>query len=315
MKIRTIKPSFWSSATIAAVPRDARLVFIGLWNEADDEGRLLGSPKRLAGVLFEHDEDVDAKTMTAWLTQLEAARLVQRYEVKGVAYLVIPGFSEHQKIDRRFPSRLPAPPDAAGESLRLLAANSASPAATSEGLAAKTPLEVELEVELEVGTAVQPRRPAHAPVDPTSADAAPSSPPSGALGRGHRRFASRLPHEMALWRETPEELLAAPDPDNEARSFAARLAERYPALDNHRGRPSVLDRLKAKWPAFEKKFWSHGPSSAFPALVDWIGEGYDRHRRDWERDGGVDPASLASPAAPMQRLRPVDDADDEAGVA
>ncbi len=110
MRIRTIKPEFWSSAKAAKVPREARLLFIGLWNLADDDGRLLGSPKKVAGALFEHDEDVDGRTVDAWLAQLEGARLIVRYDVKGTAYIAVSGFHEHQRIDKRWASRLPPPP-------------------------------------------------------------------------------------------------------------------------------------------------------------------------------------------------------------
>ncbi len=38
-RIRTTKPEFWSSAQIIELSRDARLLFIGMWNFCDDNGR------------------------------------------------------------------------------------------------------------------------------------------------------------------------------------------------------------------------------------------------------------------------------------
>lgn len=143
---------------------------------------------------------------------------------------------------------------------------------------------------------------------------------STAAGSGRRRFASRLPHEMDQWRETPEELLAAPDPRDGSRSFAEGLAADFPAYDGLRGRPTVLSLMQAKFPAFENKFFSHGPASAFPALIGWIGEGYGRKLFEWEKDGNVDVAALRRSiggmvGAPMPstgpRPRPVDDDDDD----
>jgi hypothetical protein len=61
MRIRTIKPEFWKSEHLADLPPFARLLFIGLWNCADREGRLEDRPKRLKAELFPYDDvDVDA---------------------------------------------------------------------------------------------------------------------------------------------------------------------------------------------------------------------------------------------------------------
>ena len=37
-RIRTIKPQFWDDLKIGRLSRDARLLYIGLWNFADDLG-------------------------------------------------------------------------------------------------------------------------------------------------------------------------------------------------------------------------------------------------------------------------------------
>jgi hypothetical protein len=109
-RIRTIKPEFWGSAKAAKVSRDARLLFLGLLNEADDEGRALASARSIGGSLFPHDEDFSDGDVRRCLDELEAARFVQTYEVDGVKYLHVVGFTEHQKISHPSPSRLPAPP-------------------------------------------------------------------------------------------------------------------------------------------------------------------------------------------------------------
>lgn len=162
------------------------------------------------------------------------------------------------------------------------------------------------------------------PAAPAQAGASsPSSPtgspkPSGGPPQQRRRFGTRLPHEMELWRDTPEALLDAPDPEMPQVSLSARLATMYPALDGRRGRPTVLSVVKAKFPAFETKFFAHGPASAFPALVTWVGEGYRQHLFSFEKDGNVDPESLRQSrdartgSAPVTaRARPVDDPDDD----
>ena len=109
-RIRTVKPSFWSHHKTARVSRDARLLFLGLLNEADDEGRLDGSAKRIAGIVFPHDSDVTARKVDKWLSELALVGLAVPYEACGHWYLVLPGFTEHQVVNRPTPSTLPAPP-------------------------------------------------------------------------------------------------------------------------------------------------------------------------------------------------------------
>lgn len=108
-RIRTIKPEFWGHTKVARVSRDARLLFLGLLNEADDDGKLLGSTKRLAGVVFPYDDDVTPKRITKWLDELESVCLILRYEVGGSPYILLPGFTDHQKISHPTASRLPNP--------------------------------------------------------------------------------------------------------------------------------------------------------------------------------------------------------------
>ena len=115
-RIRTVKPEFWQSPQAARCSRDARLCFIGLLNECDDEGRMRWAPKRLAGVLFPSDDDVGVAQITAWVGELEAAKdddghgLVARYAVGADEFLCVPKFLRHQRISKPQVSTLPPPP-------------------------------------------------------------------------------------------------------------------------------------------------------------------------------------------------------------
>lgn len=108
-RIRTVKPEFWKSPKAARVSRDARLLFLGLLTEADDEGRLLASPKLLAGALFPHDDDATPKRVERWFGELVVEGMVESYEVEGVLFAFVVGFSEHQRISHPTASRHPAP--------------------------------------------------------------------------------------------------------------------------------------------------------------------------------------------------------------
>ncbi len=106
-RIRTIKPEFWGSPKTAKVSRDARLLFLGLLNESDDEGRQLGSARRIAGQVFPNDTDISTDLVDKWLEELEGAEFIRRYVVENVPYVLVIGFTEHQKVSHPSPSRLP----------------------------------------------------------------------------------------------------------------------------------------------------------------------------------------------------------------
>ena len=108
-RIRTIKPEFAHSESMGNVSRDARLLFVLLWSQSDDEGKQRGSPRLLKGVLFPYD-DVSAGEIETWLAELVRENCIERYEVDGAHYLRIAKWREHQKIDRPAASKFPDPP-------------------------------------------------------------------------------------------------------------------------------------------------------------------------------------------------------------
>lgn len=99
-RIRSIKPEFFTSETLASVSRDSRLLFIGLWPIADDYGCLLDIPRRILGDVFPHDKDMTDAQIDAMLSALAAAGLIVRHRLKKMAIIVVCGWDEHQKVDR-----------------------------------------------------------------------------------------------------------------------------------------------------------------------------------------------------------------------
>lgn len=94
MRIRTIKPSFWTNDEIAELEPLTRLLFIGLWALADVRGRLEDRPKRIkAAVLPYDDHDIDAA-----LDTLEKAGFLIRYDTGDVSVIQVLNFEKHQRI-------------------------------------------------------------------------------------------------------------------------------------------------------------------------------------------------------------------------
>ena len=95
-RIRTIKPEFWTDDKLTECSLSARLLFIGTWNFADDEGNLDRSAKQIKARVFPVD-DIDCEPL---LRELIAQGLLTEYSVNGKVYLHIQGFKKHQVINR-----------------------------------------------------------------------------------------------------------------------------------------------------------------------------------------------------------------------
>ena len=106
-RIRSIKPGFFTDDFIAELEPIERLFFIGLFTQADRNGRLEDRHRRLKAQILPFD-DVDADEI---LTRLNAhsERFIIRYEIDGKRYIQIRTFELHQKPHHKEPdSVLPA---------------------------------------------------------------------------------------------------------------------------------------------------------------------------------------------------------------
>jgi hypothetical protein len=117
-RIRSVKPEYWDDRKLAKrASRDARLLYIALWNLADEWGRLNGDPQWIKGQVFSYDDDLNADSVAKLLEELENPALgaVIAYEVDGDPYLFLPKLGKHQRLEpEKVKSRLPAPPDPDG---------------------------------------------------------------------------------------------------------------------------------------------------------------------------------------------------------
>lgn len=102
-RIRTIKPEFFTSDDICSLSALARLLYVGLWCEADRAGRLVWMPR----VFKRRYLPDDACDIDSLADELLKRGLVELYG-EGLAH--IPTFSRHQHVNpREASSKLPAP--------------------------------------------------------------------------------------------------------------------------------------------------------------------------------------------------------------
>ncbi|MFE7017641.1 hypothetical protein ACFVAQ_45530 [Streptomyces sp. NPDC057651] len=107
-RIRTIKPEFFTSLTVADLTPEQRLTFIGLWTHCDDEGRAVDDARLIKAAVWPLD-DRTAADVEADLAALTESSLITRYTLNRRPFLAVTGWREHQRINRPSPSRLPAP--------------------------------------------------------------------------------------------------------------------------------------------------------------------------------------------------------------
>ena len=107
-RIRTIKPQFWEDEKISRLTIPARLLFIGCWNWADDEGALIWKAEFLRSRIFTYD-DLTLDQLREWQGEFIKENLVFAYNRGEDSFAVILNFNRHQLINRANPSKLPSP--------------------------------------------------------------------------------------------------------------------------------------------------------------------------------------------------------------
>ena len=116
-RMRVLKPELPGHEKLAKVSRDARLLFVWIITDCDDQGRFMASPKRLAGALFPYDDDVEASDVDRWLVELRSVGLVETWEFDGGKFGCLPAWKKHQNPSHPSPSRIPDPVTSENESL------------------------------------------------------------------------------------------------------------------------------------------------------------------------------------------------------
>lgn len=92
-RIRSVHPGLWTDEAFVSCSMTARLLFIGLWNEADDKGVFEWKPITLKMRIL----PVDNVDVAAHLEELRAANMVANYEFQGRHYGAIRNFRKFQR--------------------------------------------------------------------------------------------------------------------------------------------------------------------------------------------------------------------------
>lgn len=93
-KIRGVKPDLWTDEGFVELSPFARLLWIGLWNYACDNGHLIDKSKQIKMRILPTD-DVNCAEL---LREIESQGLIERAD----GWITIPNLTRHQKVDRRY---------------------------------------------------------------------------------------------------------------------------------------------------------------------------------------------------------------------
>lgn len=93
-KIRGFKPDLWTDDDFVEVSAFARLLWLGMWNFACDNGHLQDKSKQIKGRVLPMD-DVNCAEL---LREIEAQGLIQRAD----GWITIPNLTHHQKPHKRW---------------------------------------------------------------------------------------------------------------------------------------------------------------------------------------------------------------------
>ena len=107
MRMRWLKPEFFSDPVVGTWPEVAQVTYLGLWCAADDSGKFAWVLPTLYGSILPFRS---LKRFRFALEIIENAEKVKRYTVDGREYGCIPTFVLHQRFSTPARSRLPPPP-------------------------------------------------------------------------------------------------------------------------------------------------------------------------------------------------------------
>ena len=104
---RMVDPGIWQSEDFGKLSNLAKIVFIGLFSLADDEGRGRCNPVYLKSTLFPYNEDMRSADIEKALFEISSNMSVVFYSCDGNNYYSLLSWDTFQKIDKPTNSKIP----------------------------------------------------------------------------------------------------------------------------------------------------------------------------------------------------------------
>ncbi len=106
---RMIDPGIWTSSSFMSLTDRQQLLFIGLFSNADDYGKITGDTVSLKALIFPNKSPAIIKSLDEQLATIEDSGMIFRYEVKDKSYIWLVKWERIQKMNYRSISRIPNP--------------------------------------------------------------------------------------------------------------------------------------------------------------------------------------------------------------
>ena len=104
---RMIDPGIWDSEDFSNLDNFAKLIWIGLFSQADDEGRGKAKSTYLKSILFPYSEDNNlAKKVDKALTEIAKCMSITFYKNEGNEYYQLENWNRWQKVDKPQKSKI-----------------------------------------------------------------------------------------------------------------------------------------------------------------------------------------------------------------
>ena len=94
-----IKPQFWDDSKIAKISRDARLLYIGMWNFCDDLGVIRADMVWLKSKIFPFDQ-MQIQQFEKICQEILRNGFISLFSYRDEEFYYLPKFSLHQKINK-----------------------------------------------------------------------------------------------------------------------------------------------------------------------------------------------------------------------
>jgi len=103
---RMIEPAIWQSESMGRLTIRQRLMFIGMFSNADDQGRLRASAPVIRSMIFPFD-DISLSEVESDIMAIEREKCIMLYTVEGPRYAQVTNWWKYQQHQWAYPSLIP----------------------------------------------------------------------------------------------------------------------------------------------------------------------------------------------------------------
>lgn len=106
---RMIDPEIWNNLNFGNLTAVAKILYIGIFSHADDEGFGQWHDKLFKGNIFKYNDEITLIEIKSAMNEVQKNMNIKIYTVDDNDYYTLPNWKKWQTINRPTPSKLPPP--------------------------------------------------------------------------------------------------------------------------------------------------------------------------------------------------------------